>query len=256
METAPNTAMYVLFSDFGLSDPYVGQVKAVLHAHAPGVPVIDLMHAVPDFNAHAGAHLLDALKTHFPRGSIFLCVVDPGVGSDRQAIVLEADGRVYLAPDNGLLSVVMSRAAKARHWRIDWRPESASSTFHGRDVFAPMAARIAMEGLPCAGLAATTDHVEFDAADLPRLIYLDHYGNAWTGLRAANITPGEIIFVKGQSLPRRGAFHEAGKGEVFWYENSCGLVEIAANRASAVKLLGLRIGDPIKLQGSPDNRLH
>jgi len=256
MVTTPNPKMFVLFSDFGLSDPYVGQIKAVLHALAPGFPVVDLLHEVPDFNPHAGAHLLDALKPHFPPESIFICVVDPGVGSDRPAIVLEADGRTYLGPDNGLLSVVMSRSANHRLWRIDWRPEAVSATFHGRDVFAPMAARIATEGSPCSGMTCATAQVEFDPSDLPRVIYIDHYGNAWTGLRAGNIGPGEMVVVNGRALERRVAFHEAGKGEVFWYENSCGLMEIASNRASAAESLGLRVGDLVRLSGSPDSRLH
>lgn len=248
--------MFVLFTDFGFSDPYVGQVKAVLHDQAPGVPVIDLLHAVPDFNAHAGAHLLDALKNMFPTGSIFLCVVDPGVGSERDALVLEADGRIYLGPDNGLLSVVLARAREKRTWRIDWRPEALSATFHGRDLFAPVATRVAREGLSWQGMSTASAHVEFDAGELPRVIYIDHYGNAWTGLRASSLGAHANLTVNSRMLMRRDAFHQAGKGEAFWYVNSNGLVEIAANRASAEATLGLKIGDPVKLSESLDSRLH
>lgn len=248
--------MLVLFTDFGWTDPYVGQIKAVCARLAPGVPVIDLLHAVPEFNAHAGAQLLDALKDAFPTGSVFLAVVDPGVGGPRETLVLQADGRWYVGPDNGLLSIVAARADKARYWRIRWRPARLSDTFHGRDLFAPMAARIAAGTLEEADLepvAAPT--VQFDPADLPRVIYIDHYGNAWTGIRGGLMT-GAQLEVKGKILPYHRVFAEAPKGMPFWYVNSAGLVEIAANRACAAELLSLKVGDPVRLSGSPEGHLH
>ncbi len=248
--------MLVLFTDFGWTDPYVGQVKAVCARLAPGVPVIDLLHAVPDFNAHAGAQLLDALKEPFPPGCVFLAVVDPGVGGPRETLVVEADGRWYVGPDNGLLSIVAARAGKTRYWRIRWRPPQLSHTFHGRDLFAPVAARIAAGTLAEGDLeAVAAPTVQFDAADLPRVIYIDHYGNAWTGIRAG-LMQGAALEVKGRLLAQRRYFAEAAKGEVFWHVNSAGLVEIAANRASAAALLELKVGEPVRLSGSPDSRLH
>src|SRR5262245_43152944 len=132
--------MIVLFTDFGADDIYVAQAKAVLFEQAPGTLVLDLLHNVPNFDAKAGAHLLAALQSQFPAGCVFLAVVDPGVGSMRDATLLEADGKWYVGPDNGLLSVVAARAAKARNWRIIWRSQALSSSFHGRDLFAPVAA--------------------------------------------------------------------------------------------------------------------
>lgn len=246
--------MLVLFTDYGWHDPYVGQVKAVLAAEIPGEPIIDLLHGVPAFNPHAGAHLLAALCGAFPAGSVFFCVVDPGVGGPRAAAVLEADGRWYVGPDNGLLSVVAARADNKRVWRIVWRPERLSASFHGRDLFAPVAARIAAGRLPEDWWMAVPDlEVRFDAGELPRVIYLDHYGNAWTGIRAGQVTAAELE-VHGQRLARRRVFADAAKGEVFWYENGVGLLEIAANRASAAELLGLKVGSPIRVGGesSPD----
>ncbi len=250
-------SMLVLFTDYGWADPYVGQVKAVLAREAPGVPVIDLLHGAPDFNAHAGAHLLDALCRSFPAGSVFLCVVDPGVGGPRQAVVLEADGRWYVGPDNGLVSIVAARAGRARCWRIDWRPEPLSASFHGRDLFAPMAAQIAAAGLPQGRVSPLAQlEVRFDPGDLPRILYIDHYGNAWTGVRSGLLAGGAALQVKGRALPYRRVFSEAAKGEAFWYVNSAGLVEIAANRASAAALLDLRVGDRVALPGAPEGRLH
>ncbi len=249
--------MIVLFTDYGWADPYVGQVKAVLVREAPSVPVIDLLHGAPDFNAHAGAQLLDALCRSFPAGSVFFCVVDPGVGGPRQAVVVEADGRWYVGPDNGLLSIVAQRASQARYWQIAWRPEQLADTFHGRDLFAPIAAWLAAGRFPEDKLKpADKLEVQFDSADLPRIIYLDHYGNAWTGLRGGLMSGETALEVKGRALPYCRTFAEAGKGELFWHVNSSGLVEIAANRASAAELLGLKIGDKVGLAGAASEALH
>src|SRR3569833_3319181 len=144
----------VLFSDFGTLDPYVGQVKARLAEHAPTQQVGDLLHEAPDFNPHAGAHLLAAFATVFPPGSTFLAVVDPGVGTPRRTAVVLAGGRWFVGPDNGLLSVIAARHADARLWRIIWEPEDVSPTFHGRDLFAPIAAEIARGDFPAGGRAA------------------------------------------------------------------------------------------------------
>lgn len=242
--------MIVLFTDFGWADPYVGQIKAVLTGAAPSVPVVDLLHAVPDYNAHAGAHLLAALAPEFPPGSVFLCVVDPGVGGPRGTLVVEADGRWYVGPDNGLISVVAGRARQARHWRIAWRPERLSASFHGRDLFAPIAGAIAAGAFPVGRLSEITQpEVRFDPAELPRVIYIDHYGNAWTGLRGEMLADVEVLEVKGRSLKCRTTFSEAAKGEAFWYINSVGLVEVAVNRGSAAAQLGLAVGDVVGLLG-------
>jgi len=249
--------MLVLFTDYGWTDPYVGQVKAQFAARAPGVPVIDLLHQVPDFNAHAGAQLLDALAKSFPAGAVFFCVVDPGVGGPREAAVVEADGRWFVGPDNGLLSITAARASTRRVWHIRWRPEKPSASFHGRDLFAPVAARIAAGDWPADWLEEVPAlNVQFDAADLPRILYVDHYGNAWTGIRGGLMDLSATLELKGRTLGWRRVFGAAAKGEVFWYVNSSGLVEIAANRASAAQALGVAVGDLVKPSGSPGSRSH
>lgn len=239
--------MIVLFTDFGIHDPYVGQVKARLAELAPAHTVVDLLHEVPDFNAHAGAHLLAALAPAFPTGSVFLTVVDPGVGTPRGAVVLMAGGRWFVGPDNGLLSVVAARHADARVWRVVWMPELMSATFHGRDLFAPVAADIARGEFPTEKLLAIDAlEVEFDAADLARIIYIDHYGNAWTGVRAipgdARVSVGGKLFGHGES------FGSVAKGEGFWFMNSVGLLELAVNRGSAAAVYGLQVGDAVQVQ--------
>ena len=241
--------MIVLFTDFGAHDIYVAQVKAALMQHAdPGTPILDLLHAAPNFDAKAGAHLLAALQRSFPAGSVFLAVVDPGVGSTRQAVVLEADGKAYVGPDNGLLSVVAARAEKARTWRIAWRPKGASASFHGRDLFAPVAAWIAAGNLAkdkiedCARLS-----VELGAEDLAEVIYIDHFGNALTGLRTSGVSRNARIAAGRRKLTYARVFADMPNSSAFWYENSSGLVELAVSGASAADTLGLRVGDAIKV---------
>lgn len=239
--------MIVLFTDFGIHDPYVGQVKARLAEHAPDHAVVDLLHAVPAFDAHAGAHLLAAFAPVFPPGSVFLAVVDPGVGTPRGALVMMAGGRWFVGPDNGLLSVAAARHADTRLWRICWRPEVMAATFHGRDLFAPIAAEIARGAFPHDKLASVDAlTIEFDHGDLARVIYVDHYGNAWTGIRHAG--PDARITAAGHDFRHGESFGMMGRGEGFWFFNSVGLLELAVNCGSAAATFGLRVGDPVQVQ--------
>ena len=237
----------VLFTDFGSGDLYVGQVKAVLQRLAPGMPVIDLLHDAPAFNVRASAHLLAAMVGCFAEDSVFLTVVDPGVGGVRNAVVVQADDRWYVGPDNGLLSIVGARAVKGDCWRIVWQPEQLSATFHGRDLFAPVAATLAVQGgLPKGWFEhAGTLKVEFGGDDVPEIIYVDHYGNAHTGIRASGIPRDAVLAVGEHRLSYARVFSDMAAGEAFWYENSQGLVEIAVNCGSAAQLLQLKIGDGV-----------
>lgn len=241
--------MIVLFTDFGSDDVYVGQVKARLLEGAPAATaIVDLLHSVPNFDALAGAHLLAAVHRHFPAGAVFLAVIDPGVGSNRAAAVLEADGQWFVGPDNGLLSIVAARGEHVRTWRVRWRPDELSTSFHGRDLFAPIAAGIAGGVLGAEWLEPSDGlEVAFAADDLARIVYIDHYGNAMTGLRAANVPSGASLEVAGQRIAWARVFSDVAPGATIWYENSLGLVEIAVNRASAAERVGLRVGDPVAL---------
>src|ERR1700752_3602825 len=130
--------MIALLTDFGADDIYVGQLKVSLLRHAAaGTTLIDLLHSAPIFNPRSVAHLLDALRRWYLPDTVFLAVVDPGVGSERDAVVLKADREGFVGPDNVLLSVVAARATQAGTWRISWRPATLSASFHGRDLFAP-----------------------------------------------------------------------------------------------------------------------
>ncbi len=235
----------VLFTDFGSGDIYVGQVKAVLQRLAPGIAVIDLLHDAPAFNVRAGAHLLAAMVGNFAEDSVFLAVVDPGVGGARDAVVVRADERWYVGPDNGLLSVVAARARNCVCRRVTWQPQQLSASFHGRDLFAPVAAALAAQGGLPANRFEHTDRLklEFGGGDLPEIVYVDHYGNAHTGMRASGIARTASLLVGARRLRHARVFAEAAGGEAFWYANSQGLVEIAIDCGSAARLLGLKIGD-------------
>ncbi|BAV34559.1 hypothetical protein SCL_2271 [Sulfuricaulis limicola] len=258
--------MIVLFTDFGLNDPYVGQMHAVLACEAPGVPVIDLFHAVPAFNIRAGAYLLPAYARDFPPGTVFVCVVDPGVGSARRPLMLQADRRWYVGPDNGLFEMVRRRAAEHECRVIHWCPPQLSASFHGRDLFAPVAARLARgeipdsepvshfperrstESLLVRGEGPGSGPVEISwPDDLAEIIHIDHYGNGISGLRASTLSTEQAIRAGGEVLKYARVFSEVPPGAAFWYENANGLIEVAVNGGSAAARLGLRPGDPLSL---------
>jgi S-adenosylmethionine hydrolase len=240
--------MIVTSTDFGLDGPYLGQVKAVFHRLAPGVPIVDLMADAPVFDPRAAAYLLAALVEDFPP-AIFFCVVDPGVGGERGAMVAEIDGRLFVAPENGLLEPVLRRGGVVRTWDIVWRPEHLSATFHGRDLFAPVAARLAAghgpEACGCRPMAVPR-HPDWPD-DLAAVLYIDHYGNAITGLRADRISPRSRIEIAGLRLEPARTFSDRPPGTPFWYVNSSNLVEFAVNGGRADHLPGLTVGADFKV---------
>lgn len=241
--------MIVLFTDFGERGPYVGQMKAVLAQQAPNIPVIDLMHDAPVFDARASAYLLAAYVDEFPEGTVILGVVDPGVGNaQRKPIMVQVDGRWFVGPDNGLFDVVAKRGANAQSqvqwWEITWRPEKLSNSFHGRDLFAPVAASLACGEAP-PGERVESRKTFAGPDDFPAIVYIDHFGNAITGLRAKTIAKTTLLKISGQSLAFARTFSEVQKGQAFWYENANGLVEIAVNCGHAADLLELHLGDQI-----------
>lgn len=238
--------MIALFTDFGLAGPYTGQMLAVLHRDAPGVPAISLFADAPAGQPKPCAYLLAAYAAWFPPGTVFLAVIDPGVGSARRGVIVEGDGRRYVGPDNGLFELVMRRAASTRTWEITWQPPGLSASFHGRDLFAPVAARLAAGADP-ASLARPIEPLREPGwpHDLAEIVYIDHYGNAMTGLRGASVPPAAQIAAGGHTIPPARTFSAVPEGTAFWYVNSNGLVEIAVNRGRASDVLGLAVGTAI-----------
>ena len=244
--------MILLFTDFGHGGPYCGQMRAVLAREAPGIPVIDLMSNLPPFNAQAAAYLLAALCQEMPKEVVVVGVVDPGVGTaERQPVVVRVRERWFVGPGNGLFSVVARRAGLAEVWRITWNPPRLSASFHGRDLFAPVAAMLARGELVPGEPEATNAIGPQDwPDDLAELVYLDDFGNAMTGIRADTLDDGFALKVRGYEFRPARTFGEVADGEGFWYSNAIGLAEIAVNRASARDAFGLRVGDAVEVVGT------
>jgi len=171
--------------------------------------------------------------------------VDPGVGGERDALVVHAPGLTLVGPDNGLLSRVRGIS---RVERIDWRPARLSASFHGRDLFGPVAARLGV-GEPVARTPMASQ--EITGADWPddtsEIVYVDAYGNLMTGMCGENVNKNSLVRVSGQVIRYAETFCSVPPGQLFWYVNSQGLVEIAANATSAASLLSLAPGDKILL---------
>lgn len=235
-----------LFTDFGEQGPYLGQVEMALHQAGARQLLIRLFNDAPAFDPRASAYLLAALVRYAPLPTLFLCVVDPGVGGRRKPLMLKAGHHCYVGPDNGLLSQVARQAVDTRACAIDWVPPSMSASFHGRDLFAPVAARIASgQSVPCSPLDRLVGAEWPD--DLSQVIYLDHYGNACTGIRSLGLEPGRQLLLANQAICYARTFCEVPVGSPFWYGNSMGLVEIAVNQGRADVELGLFVGSSVEL---------
>jgi hypothetical protein len=242
--------MIVLFTDFGLEGPYTGQMTAVLQQAAPAAPVISLFADLPPGKAKPAAYLLAAYSAWFSAGTVLLCVVDPGVGSERHALIVEADGRFFVGPDNGLFAIVLRRAAASRVWQIGWRPPALSASFHGRDLFAPVAARLARGEAPeSLGQTVAPTPQPGWPDDLAEIVYIDRYGNAMTGLRGEIFPPVARLSAQGRTIAHAETFSAVPQGAAFWYVNSNGLVEIAVNQGRADRELGLAVGASVEIVG-------
>ncbi|MGY9020329.1 MAG: SAM hydrolase/SAM-dependent halogenase family protein [Alphaproteobacteria bacterium] len=239
--------MIVLFTDFGPSGPYVGQMRTAIAKYAPSEIAIDLLSDAPAFNPKASAYLLAALAPDFPDGAIFLCVVDPGVGGDRLPLIVKAKNQVFIGPDNGLFSIVARRSSTASVQKITWKPDYLSASFHGRDLFAPVAAMIST------GKTDISEPISKDTLakpdwpdDLKSIIYIDHFGNAMTGIRAKTLSATTRLEWCGNKFSYAKTFSSVESGAAFWYENANGLAEISINQGRADDL-GLAVGEPISI---------
>ena len=240
-------SMVVLFTDFGWQGPYVGLLKLAIARYAPTALVIDLCHDAPAFEVQCSAYLLATYALEFPPGAVFVAVVDPGVGGLRPPLILRADEHWFIGPHNGLFDRVAARARRLQAWQITWQPERLSASFHGRDLFAPVAAMLVTGVVtpPQVGLATPFKFQNWPD-DLARIIYVDRYGNLVTGIRAASLGPEAVIQVANHALQQARTFSEVPVGQGFWYENSSGLVELAVNQGNAAAQFGVAVGDSVQ----------
>jgi hypothetical protein len=234
-----------LFTDFGYAGPYVGQMVAAIRQANSARAVIHLMHDAPRMRPDLAAYLLPAVVAPLPAATILVAVVDPGVGGPRRAVIVETDRLVAVGPDNGLLSRL---PGIRRAFEVHWRPQGLSASFHGRDLFAPVAAALA-NGAPVERTAVAIDSLV--GHDWPEqraeVVYIDGYGNLMLGVPSEKMRENSVLRVSGRVIGQARTFSDVAPGEVFWYRNSQGLVEIAANQASAATLLSLATGDRILL---------
>jgi S-adenosyl-L-methionine hydrolase (adenosine-forming) len=235
-------------TDFGVGSPYLGHMRSALNQSGADCEVIDLVADLPPYSVPAAAHFLASQVRYFPKGALFLVVIDPGVGSERLPLVLHADGQWFVGPDNGVLDVVAARAQQFQCYRINWNPSTLSATFHGRDLFAPVAARVVSQRLQKGELSRLEWHPEEGAAaDLSQLIYIDHYGNGFSGIRASSVADDSTLLCCGERLNNARTYSDLPRGDNFWYENSVGLIEIAANQQNAERMLNFSIGTTVEI---------
>ncbi|WP_419796645.1 MAG: SAM hydrolase/SAM-dependent halogenase family protein [Terasakiella sp.] len=238
--------MIVTFTDFGITGPYMGQMKARLLEYAPCEQIVDLMIDVPPFQISYGAKLLAGLLENMPKQAVYLCVVDPGVGGQRKPICLQCDGRWLVGPDNGLFHYIIQSSQNVQAFEILWRGETLSKSFHGRDLFAPIAAMLAQNIDFDKSTLKIDELVTLPEIQVREVIYIDVYGNCWTDIRHDDITTDEALMIGTSALKYADVFCDTEVGHAFWYFNSSGFVEIAVNQGNAAHFFGLMLGSQIK----------
>ncbi len=253
--------LITLSTDFGRRDPYVAAIKGVLLSACPDAQLIDLTHEIAPQDVFEGALFLAAALPHFPAGAVHVAVVDPGVGGDRRAIAVSAGGQRIVCPDNGMLTL-FTREHPIDEARLISNPafmrDYVSATFHGRDVFAPAAARLAC-GAPLEAVGPKLDSlVELDiptprkTADrvIGEVMHIDGYGNAISNVHRSDLggaTVREVLAAGRRLGALRRTFADAPQGEPLAYFESTGHLALAVNRGDASAVLGLRRGDAIEL---------
>lgn len=252
-------------TDFGHQGPFVATMKGRILSRLPDAKIIDVTHEVPVYwPAEAGFWLARAYS-YFPPGSVHVAVVDPGVGTKRDIIAVAADGHAFLAPDNGLLAPIVARVKSATIHQLE--PElvaskfnlpTPSATFHGRDIFAPIAAEMAAGRAGLEDLGPKTTDIVPSWVDDPTvsqdqvagvIITMDHFGNLITNIDAELIRSFHHPLVRtgGHSFPLRRTYGDVRPGEFLALINSFGVVEIARAEQSAAEALGLGRGAPVTI---------
>ena len=258
-----------LTTDFGTSDAYVGVMKGVILGINPDVQVIDITHAIPPQDVHEGAFLIHSAHRYFPKGTIHTVVVDPGVGSNRRAIVCQTDSAFFVCPDNGILSYIVQDVETAsppyRSVAIEnpaYLLPQMSNTFHGRDIFAPVAAHLSL-GVPLANIGSPvaelvrlpipTPHVLGNTIT-GQIVKIDRFGNAITNISESMLSAFlgaaayEIRAGSAHLKRLNRAYAESKSGKPLAIIGSFGLLEIAVNGGSAEARLGLERRDTVVIQ--------
>ena len=254
-------AIIALITDFGTEDGYAGALKGRILTENSALNVVDISHAIEPFNIRQAAYCLANAFTAFPAGTIFVVVVDPGVGTERKGLIIHSGNYIFIGPDNGVFSFVPppTRVQKIDVKRLPW---PVNATFHGRDVFAPLAARLASGADLPDCLKPVEDFrrlfnlqrwLDGDAVDL-EVAHIDHFGNVLLNLHQSAVNPSFapakwVLFVKDLTVTKfLDTFGDAEKDEILFGWDSSGFLQIAQNRGNAARSLSLRIGDKVRLQ--------
>ena len=262
-----NRSIVTLTTDFGISDHFVGTIKGVILEINPDAEIIDISHSVQAFDVLDGALAIAQAYSYFPASTVHLVVVDPGVGTARRPIILSTERHHFVAPDNGVLSLIYGREERvhvrhvtAQHYFL----QPISNTFHGRDIFAPVASYLS-KGVDSEKFGdEITDYVKFNApkpkpVDQQTLkgvvLKADRFGNLITNITpqdapmlfGENPAPFKIVIGKHEITDVKTSYAEGEPGEVFAILNSMGYLEIAANRAPAAQIVGTAKGTEVSI---------
>lgn len=246
-----NCQIVGLITDFGLKDSYVAEIKIGLISVNRHISIIDISHEIDAGNISDASYLLGRIVNKFPKDSIFLSIIDPGVGTARQAVMVRNNGYFFIGPDNGVFSSALcwEQDIEVRILSNDDVESEVSATFHGRDIFAPVTAKIA-SGIPFnsigkKGFLTNTFRPENPAiTDFGlegEIVYIDKFGNISTNL--IGTSKGFICLKPDYKLTYYENYKSAPSGELFWLIGSDGFIEIALNRGNAGKKLNARVGD-------------
>jgi S-adenosyl-L-methionine hydrolase (adenosine-forming) len=260
-------SIVTLTTDFGLQDHFVGTMKGVMIDINPEVKFVDISHAVQPFDVFDAALTVAQAYPYFPTGTVHMVIVDPGVGTARRPIVVSTEKYLFVAPDNGVLSLVYDREERlsvrtisAEHYYL----QPLSNTFHGRDIFSPIAAHLSKGGDPSRMGEEVTDYVRFSAPK-PKavgngtlrgvVLKVDRFGNLITNITPQDLPalfqadppPFKIIVGQREVAQIRSAYADGAPGEVFGILGSMGFLEIAANRGAAAKLMEATKGTDVNI---------
>ena len=258
--------LITLLTDFGSQDYYVGAMKGVILSLHPGAGIVDLTHEIPPQDIRAAAFNLLAVYKDFPAGTIHVAVVDPGVGSARRGIAIECAGQFFVGPDNGLFSWICDREETFRAFHLTNQKffrHPVSDTFHGRDIFAPVAAALA-SGVALEEFGPAIDNlIQLESLAPARsdggviaatIIHIDRFGNCITNLTREHLAEDQIagakLIIKGREVSAIRSFYADGggdQGELCAVFGSAGFLEIAARDSSAAEVLGVQRGDPVRV---------
>jgi S-adenosyl-L-methionine hydrolase (adenosine-forming) len=262
------SGIITLTTDFGLTDPFVGVMKGQILQRFPAARIVDLTHAISVHRPAEAGFWLGRSFHYFPAGTVHVAVVDPGVGGRRPIAVLEAQGHLFMAPDNGLLAAVVGRVtspAVLRHLDLSALRHLGlampSATFHGRDIFAPVAAEVASGRQAPVGLGPTVAELATGELGPPSqardeltgtIVTVDHFGNLLTNLDADALAriPCPTVRAGGREIPLRRTYSEVAPGQYVALVNSFGVLEIARAESSAAAGLGLGRGASVTVRSS------